>query len=54
MTPGITKEKGMMHDSKDEVQVIEGTCNDKAVVRGKTDIEKPMEFNFVIKWDEPK
>jgi hypothetical protein len=24
------------------------------VVGGKTDIEKPMEFDFVIKWDEPK
>jgi hypothetical protein len=24
------------------------------VVWGKIDIEKPMEFNFVIEWDEPK
>jgi hypothetical protein len=32
--PGITKEKGM-HDSKDEVQVIEGTPEKKAVVGGK-------------------
>ncbi len=24
------------------------------MVRGKTDIEKPMKFNFVIEWDEPK
>jgi hypothetical protein len=31
--PGITKEKGM-HDSEDEVQVIEGTCENKAVVGG--------------------
>jgi hypothetical protein len=43
-----------MHDSKDEVQVIKGTCEKKAVVGGKMDIEKPMEFNFVIEWDEPK
>jgi hypothetical protein len=43
--PGTTKEKGM-HDSKDEVQVIKGTCEKKAVVGGKMDIEKPMEFNF--------
>jgi hypothetical protein len=26
----------------------------KAVVGGKTDIEKPMEFNVVKEWDEPK
>jgi hypothetical protein len=43
-----------MRDSKDEVQVIEGKCEKKAVVGGKTDIEKPMEFNFVKEWDEPK
>jgi hypothetical protein len=24
------------------------------VVGGKTDIDKPMEFSFVIEWDEPK
>ncbi len=43
-----------MHDSKDKVRVIEGTCEKKTLVGGKTDIEKPMEFNFVIEWDEPK
>ncbi len=51
--PGIPKEKGM-HDSKDEVEVIKETCEKKTVVGGKSDIEKPMEFNFVIEWDEPK
>jgi hypothetical protein len=51
--PGITKEKGM-HHSKDEGQEIKGTCEKKAVVGGGMDIEKPMEFNFVEEWDEPK
>jgi hypothetical protein len=46
VAPGMTKEKGM-HHSEDEVQVIEGTSEKKAVDGGKTDIEKPMEFNFV-------
>jgi hypothetical protein len=43
-----------MHDREDEVQVIKGTCEKKAVVGGETDIEKPMKFDFVIEWDEPK
>ncbi len=43
-----------MHDSKDKVQVIKGTHEKKAVVRGKTDIEKSMEFNFVFEWDKSK
>jgi hypothetical protein len=49
----MRKEKGM-HDSEAEVQTIEGTREKKAVVGGKTDIEKPMEFNFVKEWDESK
>jgi hypothetical protein len=44
--PGITKDKGM-HHNKNEVQVIEGSCEKKAVVGGEMDIEKPMEFNFL-------
>jgi hypothetical protein len=38
--PGITKEKGM-YDRKDEVQVIEGTYEKKAVVRGKRMLRSP-------------
>ncbi len=38
VAPGITKEKGV-YDSNDEVQVIEGTREKKAVVGGTTDIE---------------
>ncbi len=53
VAPGITKEKGM-HDSQDEVQTIKGICEKKAVVGGKTDIEKPMELNFVKEWEKPK
>jgi hypothetical protein len=51
--PGITKEK-TMHDSEDEVQVIEETCEKQAVVGGNMNIEKPKKFNFVIESDEPK
>jgi hypothetical protein len=43
-----------VHDSEDEVQTIKGTCEKKAVVGVGKDIEKPMEFNFVKEWDEPK
>jgi hypothetical protein len=43
-----------MHDSEDKVQVIKGTREKKAVVGGKTVIEKPMKFNFVIEWNEPE
>jgi hypothetical protein len=46
--PERTKEEGM-HDSKDEVQVITGTSENKVVVGGKMDIQKPMEFNFFIR-----
>jgi hypothetical protein len=35
VAPGIAKEK-RMHDSKDEVQVVKGTCKKKAVVGGET------------------
>ncbi len=41
-----------MHHSKDEVQVIEGTCEKKAVVGGEMDIEKHMDFSFIKEWDE--
>jgi hypothetical protein len=43
-----------MHDSEVEVQTIKGTCEKKAVVGWKTDIEKPMEFIFVKEWGETK
>jgi hypothetical protein len=52
-SPWNNKREGK-HDREDEVQVIEGTCEIKAVVEGKMDTEKPMEFDFVIEWDEPK
>jgi hypothetical protein len=34
VAPEITKDKGM-HDSKDKVQVIEGTCDKKLWLGGK-------------------
>jgi hypothetical protein len=43
-----------MHNSKDEVQVIKGTRENKAVVGGKTDIDKPMKLNFVNERDDSK
>jgi hypothetical protein len=43
-----------MHHSEVERQMIKGTCEKKAVVGGEKNIEKPMEFNFVKEWDEPK
>ncbi len=43
-----------MHYSEVEVQTIKGTCEKEAEAGGKTDTEKPMEFNFVKEWDEPK
>jgi hypothetical protein len=43
-----------MHDREDEVQVIKETCEKKAAVGGKMDIDKPMKFSFIIEWDEPK
>jgi hypothetical protein len=43
-----------MHEIEDEVQVIKGIREKKAVVVGKTDIEKPMKFNFIFEWDESK
>jgi hypothetical protein len=43
-----------MHGSRDKVQVIEGTCKKKAVDGGEMDIEKPMEFIYVIEQDKPE
>ncbi len=48
------KNDGEEHGIEDEVQVIKGTREKKAVVGRKMDIEKAMKFYFVIEWDEPK
>jgi hypothetical protein len=43
-----------MHDSKDEVQVIEGTREKKTVVGWKMVITETAKLNFVIDWDDSK
>jgi hypothetical protein len=43
-----------MYDSEDEVQAINRTRENKAMVGGKKNIEKLLKLNFIIEWNESK